>query len=199
MDIFDKILKEHSVILEQEETRTETYEIDDDVEINIQQTKDRIYMYAYRYSTDRTLNMKNNFKRLWKGFEKVAKDNKISTITVYSYEFYLKQEESTEVVIVKEPEQKVEEKQDISVVEDDTVSKLMLENKQLKSEIESLKVELEQCRKVISKYSKLGRKSKLTAEQIEEIKGLNKGGMSIRQLAKMFECSAGLIHKVINS
>lgn len=44
MDIIDKILKEHSVILEIEETRRETYGINEDIEVGIHHTKDNIYV-----------------------------------------------------------------------------------------------------------------------------------------------------------
>ena len=43
-----------------------------------------------------------------------------------------------------------------------------------------------------------GRKSKMTTWQIESIKAKRQQGLSIREIAKEFDCSVGLIHKIIN-
>lgn len=195
MDIIDKILKEHSIILEQEETRREVYNINEDVEIGIYQTKDSIYMYAYSYSKDRNLSIKSNFKRLWNGFKKVAKDGYIAIDKGYTYTFKLKQEDSTKHMVLKEQElYKKTKVEDL----DEIVHKLRLENEHLKSEIALLKLELEKSSQIKSEHKKIGRKNKFTSEQIEDIKRLNREEyMSIRQLAKMFGCSVGLIHKVL--
>lgn len=195
MDEIDKILKEHSVTLERKKTRRETYEINEDIEVGIYQTKDSIYMYAYSYSRDRNLSIKSNFKKLWNGFIKVAQDGYISVNKDYTCEFKLKQKESNKPVIHKE--QELYEKQNSNELER-RVNELMLENKRLKHEIELLKLELEKCSQIINKHKKAGRKNKFTDEQVEEIKRLNKeDNMSIRQLAKQFSCSVGLIHNVL--
>lgn len=201
MDIIDKILKEHSVILEREETRRETYELNEDVELGIHQTKDNIYMYAYSYSRDRNLSIKSNFKRLWNGFKKVAQDGYISVDKRYACEFKLKQNDTDKDGIDKhiiDKEKELYEKQNANVLEV-RVNELMLENKRLKHEIESLKLELERCLEVINTHKKAGRKNKFTNEQVDEIKRLNREeNKSIRQLAKQFNCSVGLIHKLLN-
>ncbi|MGL5715221.1 MAG: helix-turn-helix domain-containing protein [Paraclostridium sp.] len=43
-----------------------------------------------------------------------------------------------------------------------------------------------------------GRKSRFTEEQVEEIKKLREDGNTIKEIATRFECSVGLIHKLIN-
>ena len=43
-----------------------------------------------------------------------------------------------------------------------------------------------------------GRKSRFTDAQIEEIKSLREDGNTIKEIATRFECSVGLIHKLIN-
>lgn len=195
MGIIDKILKEHSVILEQEETRREVYKINEDVEIGIYQTKDSIYMYAYSYSKDRNLSIKSNFKRLWDGFKKVAKDGYIAVDKGYTCTFKLRKEDSTKHMVLKE--QGLYEKPNLNELED-IVHKLMVENEQLKSENALLKLELEKCSQIINEHKNVGRKKKFTDEQVNEIKRLNREeNMSIRQLAKQFSCSVGLIHKVL--
>lgn len=113
----------------------------------------------------------------------------------YTCEFKLKQKEGNKPVIHKE--QELYEKQNSNELER-RVNELMLENKRLKHEIELLKLELEKCSQIINKHKKAGRKNKFTDEQVEEIKRLNKeDNMSIRQLAKQFSCSVGLIHNVL--
>lgn len=196
MDIIDKILKEHSVILEREETRRETYELNEDVELGIHQTKDNIYMYAYSYSKDRNLSIKSNFKRLWNSFIKIAQDGYIAVNKDYTCEFKLKRDDINKFDIHKE--QELYEKQNLNELEYE-VNELMIENKHLKHEIELLKLELEKCSQIINEHKKAGRKNKFTDEQVEEIKRLNREeNMSIRQLAKKFDCSVGLIHKLLN-
>ena len=43
-----------------------------------------------------------------------------------------------------------------------------------------------------------GRKAKFTSEEIAEIKAYKEQGKSIRAIATMFNCSVGLVHKLIN-
>lgn len=192
MDILDKILKEHSVILEKEETRIEVYKIDEDIEIGVQQTKDSIYMYAYTSSKDKNISIKSNFKKLWDGFRKVAEDGYIKSKKGYTYTFNLKKVEYVEEVI--EVREQVVSKDTLL---EEMVHKLTIENDKLKAENIALKLEIYRC-SLVNEHQQLGRKRKLSDEQLSQIKELNaEKGMSIRQLAKRFECSVGLIHKVL--
>ena len=43
-----------------------------------------------------------------------------------------------------------------------------------------------------------GRRARFTDDQIEEIKKLREDGNTIKEIATRFECSVGLIHKLIN-
>lgn len=43
-----------------------------------------------------------------------------------------------------------------------------------------------------------GRKQKFTSKQIQEIKQLREENKSIREIAKQFECSVGLVHKIVS-
>ena len=43
-----------------------------------------------------------------------------------------------------------------------------------------------------------GRKEKFTKEQKEQIKRLRADGKTIKEIAEIFKCSAGLIHKLIS-
>ena len=191
MDIIDKILEEHSVILKQEETVRKVYKVDEDIEIGIHQTKDEIYMYAYSYESDRNLSIKSNFKKLYNGFKVIAQDGYISIDKNYCYTFKLKQEE----IIIPEAI-KLDSKNQLDLLREQ-IEKLINENLQLKEENEELKYQLEKCSQIINEHRKLGRKNKFTDEQIEEIKKLRNENMSIRAIAKKFDCSVGLIHKLV--
>ena len=43
-----------------------------------------------------------------------------------------------------------------------------------------------------------GRKEKFTKEQKEQIKRLRADGKTIKEIAEIFKCSVGLVHKIIN-
>ena len=45
---------------------------------------------------------------------------------------------------------------------------------------------------------KAGRQNKFNNEQIQEIRNLKLKGKSIRQIAREYDCSVGLVHKLIN-
>lgn len=193
MDIIDKILEEHSVILDKEGTIRKTYKVNEDIEIGIHQTKDEIYMYAYSYESDRNLSIKSNFKKLWNGFKAIAQHNYISVDKNYSYTFKLKQEEiPTPTPITSDSENQLE-------LLRKRIEKLINENLQLKEENEELKYQLGECSQIINEHKKLGRKNKFSNEQISEIKKLRNENMSIRAIAKKFDCSVGLIHKLIKT
>ena len=49
----------------------------------------------------------------------------------------------------------------------------------------------------INEQKNVGRKNKFSNEQISEIKKLRNENMSIRAIAKEFDCSVGLIHKLL--
>lgn len=44
-----------------------------------------------------------------------------------------------------------------------------------------------------------GRKEKFSEEQVQQILEAREQGKSIREIAKEFQCSVGLIHKLINN
>lgn len=53
-------------------------------------------------------------------------------------------------------------------------------------------------KRVIHNERGAGRKNKFTTEQIQQIKEARAKGKSIRAIAEEFNCSVGLIHKLIN-
>lgn len=74
--------------------------------------------------------------------------------------------------------------------------------KELQEQIAELKSELEKGvhnSLNINEHKKVGRKEKFNTEQIEQIKQSYKNNKSYRAIAKEFNCSVGLVHKIINS
>ena len=69
-------------------------------------------------------------------------------------------------------------------------------NKELEKEIEYLV----EKNSIIQKHNErgAGRKSRFTQSEIETIKMYRLQGKTIREIAEMFKCSVGLIHKIIN-
>ena len=74
----------------------------------------------------------------------------------------------------------------------DYATKVMKENKQLKQELEELRQNPPKSK------SSAGRHSKFTEEQKKDIlEAYNGGRVSMGKLAKRYDCSKGLIHKII--
>lgn len=76
-------------------------------------------------------------------------------------------------------------------------------NSELISEIQKLKNENIELTTRVDKYNRhnernAGRKSRFTDKQVSEIKSYRADGKTIKQIADMFNCSVGLIHKLIN-
>lgn len=51
----------------------------------------------------------------------------------------------------------------------------------------------------LNKSRNAGRKEKFDVEQVEQILEARNEGKSIRAIAEQFECSIGLVHKLINN
>lgn len=198
MDIIEKILEKHTKLC----TCREVYKIDEDVEIGVHQDNENIYMYAYSCSRDRNISIESNFKKLWNRFKSVAEDGYIKRNKGYSYSFRLKSMEG--------PIEDVEfgsGKIDIEDVELTEFEKLSLYVQELIGENEQLRFENDILRKENKELSSAmrvknergaGAKSKFNDEQILEIKRLRATGESIRKIAKEYNCSVGLVHKLIN-
>ena len=77
------------------------------------------------------------------------------------------------------------------------------ENEKLKEEIHKLKNENEQLKKA-TKVHKLknergaGRNNKFNEHDVENIKMYRLQGKTIKEIAEIYSCSVGLIHKLIN-
>ena len=74
----------------------------------------------------------------------------------------------------------------------DIVEKLKLRISELEAENEMLK------RQQNKQKCKVGRKQKLKDNEIETMKFYRYQGKTYKDIAELFDCSVGLVHKVIN-
>lgn len=81
-----------------------------------------------------------------------------------------------------------------SITNDDYIK---LENSALEGEIQKLNSKIAELEEKL-KTSGGGRPSKFTDQEKETMKMYRLQGMSIRKIAEMFNCSTGLVHKIIN-
>lgn len=72
--------------------------------------------------------------------------------------------------------------------------------KSLKCRIEELEKENKELKEELSKFKnkKRGRKNKFEIHDIESMKFYRFQGKSYREIASIFNCSTGLVHKLIN-
>lgn len=75
---------------------------------------------------------------------------------------------------------------------------LVEENLKLKSEIVLLKKEIAELEEKLKAASTGGRPEKFTDQEKETMKMYRLQGKSIREIAKIFDCSAGLVHKIVS-
>lgn len=186
MDRIQDIIKNHSKIC----TCEKMYEIGTDVQINVRQKEDYIFMFAYNKVKCKNMSIYTNYKRIYNSFKKMS--NSISQDKDYNLRIYL-----------KENINKIETTLNYEYIEKTEIEKLkenilmlIAENKQLKNENEVLKIKIEECSQI---KMNIGRKNKFDDKHIQEIKMAKvKYGKSIRQIAKEYKCSVGLVHKLIN-
>ncbi|CEN21283.1 hypothetical protein [Paraclostridium sordellii] len=74
----------------------------------------------------------------------------------------------------------------------DTIESLKLRIKELEDENKKLRKKLNQQK------CKVGRKQKLADHEIETMKFYRYQGKTYKEIAELFKCSVGLVHKVIN-
>lgn len=188
MDQIQDIIKNHSKIC----TCEKIYKIGTDVQITVRQKENYIFMFAYNEVKDKNMSIYTNYKRLYNSFKKIS--SSISQDKDYYLRIYLKENtENTNEIEIK-LNNKYIEKTEIEKLKEN-ILRLIAENDQLRNENKLLKLELE---KRSQTKMNVGRKNKFNNEQIQKIKIASKEGKSIRQIAKDFDCSVGLVHKLIN-
>ncbi|MEG2540097.1 MAG: hypothetical protein RSA01_10930 [Clostridium sp.] len=216
MKIFDEILLKHTDI----HTCRESYIVNKDIGITVDQKENKVVMWAFNYTTDRFVNLgAKRFKKLIDGFKLVASD-------VYSKDDYyyitLNTVDINDVVDNKSSELEIAElKQRVSCL-NDIIARLEARNKKLEGDVDRYREDYlyyhgEWAKLVDENYKRTmedldgikknsfmhnargaGRRARFSDAQVEEIKKLRDDGNTIKEIATRFECSVGLIHKLIN-
>ena len=216
MKIFDEILLKHTDI----QTCRESYVVNKDIGITVDQKEDKVVMWAFNYTTDRFVNLgTKRFEKLIDGFKSVASD-------VYSKDYYyyitLDPTNKDSVVDDKSNEDEVAELNQKVACLNDIIARLEERNKKLESDVDKYRKDYlyyhgEWAKLVDENFKRTmedldgikknsfmhnargaGRRARFTDAQIEEIKKLRENGNTIKEIATRFECSVGLIHKLIN-
>ena len=216
MKIFDRILLKHTDI----QTCRESYVVNKDIGITVDQKEDKVVMWAFNYTTDRFVNLGNKrFKKLIDGFKSVASD-------VYSKDYYyyitLGPTNKDSVVDYKFNEDEVAELKQRVACLNDIIARLEERNKKLESDVDKYRKDYlyyhgEWAKLVDENFKRTmedldgikknsfmhnargaGRRARFSDEQVDEIKKLREDGNTIKEIADRFECSVGLIHKLIN-
>ena len=179
MKIFNEILETHTKVC----TINKVYKVDENIDITVEQNENKVVMRGYNHKTDRFINFSTKkYKKLVDGFKAVSSDFYSDGRSFY----YITLGENNSTV-----------KADID--KDILIDKLQNEILELKAIINDLKLEIEN-----NKVQKLknergaGRKNKFNENDIENIKMYRLQGKTIKEIAEIFNCSVGLIHKLIN-
>lgn len=194
--MFNEILKKHTKPC----TCREIYNISSDLEITIDQKENKVVMWGFNHKSDRFLNLSTKrFQKLMDGFKSVASDLYSSGnyyyITIDTSKKESRADKSYEVEI-EELNKKIDCLNDI-------IARLEARNNRLEQEVnkyKDFKRNLDDLKKgvLIHNARGAGRKAKFTDKQIEEIRRLREDGNTIKEIAKRYNCSVGLIHKLIN-
>ena len=78
------------------------------------------------------------------------------------------------------------------------LNELQKENNKLKLENLALKKKIAELEANTINNSSGGRPEKFTKQEKETMKMYRLQGKSIRKIAELFECSVGLVHKIVN-
>ena len=196
MEVFKDILDTHTKIC----NYRKIYKINEDLEITVDQKENKVVMWGFNHKSDRFLNLSTKrFQKLMDGFKSVASDLYSSGnyyyITVDTSKKESRDDKSYEVEI-EELNKKIDCLNDI-------IARLEARNNRLEQEVnkyKDFKRNLDDLKKgvLIHNARGAGRKAKFTDKQIEEIRRLREDGNTIKEIANRYNCSVGLIHKLIN-
>ena len=196
MEVFKDILDTHTKIC----NYRKIYKINEDLEITVDQKENKVVMWGFNHKSDRFLNLSTKrFQKLMDGFKSVASDLYSSGnyyyITVDTSKKESRADKSYEVEI-EELNKKIDCLNDI-------IARLEARNNRLEQEVnkyKDFKRNLDDLKKgvLIHNARGAGRKAKFTDKQIEEIRRLREDGNTIKEIANRYNCSVGLIHKLIN-
>ena len=215
MEVFKEILDTHTKIC----TCRKIYKINDDLEITVDQKENKVVMWGFNHKSDRFLNLSTKrFQKLMDGFKSVASD-------LYSSgNYYITLGTSNNDSLVEDESYEVEIEELKSKIDclNDVIARLERNNKRLEDDVEKYKKdylyyfneylklkdkdfkrnldEMDQLKKnsLMHNARGAGRKAKFTDDQVDEIRRLREDGNTIKEIANRYNCSVGLIHKLIN-
>ncbi|MGL5330560.1 MAG: hypothetical protein ACRDD7_14910 [Peptostreptococcaceae bacterium] len=215
MKIFNEILEKHTEI----QTCRESYVVNKDIGITVDQKENKVVMWAYNEKTDRFVNLgTKKFEKLINGFKSVASD-------LYSKEnrYYITLNATTnDVVNNKSSELEIAELKKRVECLNDIIARLEERNRKLENDVDKYREDylyyhgewaklndkdfkrtledIDGIKKNSFRHNArgAGRRARFTDAQVEEIKKLREDGDTIKEIATRFECSVGLIHKLIN-
>lgn len=216
MKIFNEILEKHTKM----QTGRESYLANKDIEITVEQKENKVVMWAFNYTTDRFVNLgTKRFKKLIDGFKSVSSD-------LYSKGdyYYITLDTSNNETIFDDESNELDIMQLKGEIEclKATIARLEDYNKRLEEDVQKYREDYlyyhSECARLRDKDFKrtledldkleknslmhnargAGRRAKFSDAQVEEIKKLREDGNTIKEIADKFNCSVGLIHKLIN-
>ena len=215
MEVFKEILDTHTKIC----TCRKIYNINEDLEITVDQKENKVVMWGFNHKSDRFLNLSTKrFQKLMDGFKSVASD-------LYSSgNYYITLGTSNNDSLVEDESYEVEIEELKSKIDclNDVIARLERNNKRLEDDVEKYKKdylyyfneylklkdkdfkrnldEMDQLKKnsLMHNARGAGRKAKFTDDQVDEIRRLREDGNTIKEIANRYNCSVGLIHKLIN-
>ncbi|MGL5439748.1 MAG: helix-turn-helix domain-containing protein [Filifactoraceae bacterium] len=214
MKIFNEILLKHTDI----QTCRESYVVNKDIGITVDQKENKVVMWAFNYTTDRSVNLgTKRFEKLIDGFKSVAsymyvKDN---------YYHIILETTDKDVDDDKSNELEVDELKKRVECLNDIIARLEARNEKLENDVKKYREDylyyhfewsklrdkdfkrtlenIDGVNKSLNHNARgAGRRAKFSDAQVDEIKSLREDGSTIKEIATRFECSVGLIHKLIN-
>lgn len=216
MKIFNEILDTHTKVC----TVRKIYNLSEDLEITVDQKESKVVMWGFNHKSDRPLNLSTKrFKKLMDGFKSVASD-------LYSngnyYYITIGTSKNDGVVEDKSSDLEIEDLKKTIDCLNDIIARLERRNKKLEEDVkkyrkdylyyfdEYAKLRDKDFKRTLEDIDQLkknslmhnargaGRRAKFTDDQVEEIKKLREEGNTIKEIASRYNCSVGLIHKLIN-
>ncbi len=190
--VIDSILDKHTKLC----TCREVYKLNEDFEITIDQKENKVVMWGFNHKSERSLNLSTKrFKKLMDGFKAVSSD-----LYADSKYYYITLDTSKkESRDNKTYELEIEALKKKITCLNDVIARLEARNNRLEQEVNKYK-DLDDLKKnsLIHNARGAGRKAKFTDKQIDEIRRLREDGNIIKEIANRYNCSVGLIHKLIN-
>lgn len=216
MKIFNEILEKHTKL----QTCRDLYKINEDIEMTVSQEENKVVVWAFNHTTDRFVSLgTQRFKKLIEGFKLVASDLYAKG---YYYYITLDTAQNNDAVDDKSNDSEIAMLKQRVACLNDIIARLEESNKKLESDVDKYREDYlyyhgewtklvdenfnrtMEDRDGIKKNSFIhnargaGRRARFSDAQIGEIKKIREDGCTIKEIARRYNCSIGLVHKLIN-